>query len=289
MTALALLAALALTTSCAPADPVNAVPDSPAWPVGDGGWRTDPAWWDGLAEKCVYDATRSIYGVAREYRATAYTNKQQMDPRTTTKADGGEGVECFKHHWSERVPTENYDYDFSTATFSRTSDLAPFKLTAATQEDCGASFKTMWRDGASLRFLESVYFPGGGVSEGHIRKGSDEVLLEDALTLVLRDYPFDAPRTIALRLVPSQRDTHRVPFEPVRREVRYGAREALELPVGTVDAHRLELVDGDRVQARYWFAADGSAPWLHALVRYEGPGGVTFRLRSIERTAYWRR
>ena len=78
-------------------------------------------------------------------------------------------------------------------------------------------------------------------------------------------------------------------FEPVACEVRYGARETLTLPVGKTDAHRLELVQGDSVVARYWMAADGNAPWLHALVRYEGPKGRTYRLRSLERTAYWRR
>ncbi len=293
MNFLLLLASAALLSPGAPA-PSPALPAAQGWPLPteSEGWRTDPVWWDGLAEKCVYDATRSIYGQAREYRATAYTNKQQMDARTTTKSSSDTGVECFKHHWSERVPTERYDYDFSTATFTRTGDLKPFKLTAATQEDCGASFKSAWRDGRKLHWVESVYFPDAGFEEGEL-DAADDLHFTDALTLLLRDYPFETAGgevpAIQLALVPSQRDTHSVPFAPVKHEVRYGGRETLELPVGTVDAHRLELASGSGVVARYWFAADGGAPWLHALVRYEGPGGVTFRLRSIERTAYWRR
>jgi hypothetical protein len=267
------------------------------WRLPDEGWRTDRVWYDGQAEKCVYEATRTIYGVERRYLATAYTNKQHMDPGTTTKSanpGGRGGVEVFKHHWSERVPTENYDYDFSTASFVRTDDLGPFKLTASTQEDCGASFKQVWRAGRRLAWLESVYFPGAGLREGRI--GRLDVCFEDALPLVLRDYPFDGDEEGAegkgggrrrLRVVPSQKSTHSVPFEPVTMELVPRGPETLELPVGSVDAFRLDLVaeGGERPRASFWFARDG----LHPLVRYEGPEGVTYRLRSVERTAYWER
>ncbi len=255
------------------------------------GWRTDPVWYDGLAEKCVYEATRTIYGVERRYVATAYTNKQHMDARTTTKsADpaGKGGIEVFKHHWSERVPTENYDYDFSTASFVRTDDLGPFKLTVATQEDCGASFKQVWRAGRRLAWLESVYFPGAGLREGSIARL--DVCFEDALPLILRDFPFESGERVGpqrLRVVPSQKSTGSVPFEPTTMEVVARGRETLELPVGSREAFRLDLMagDGERPRASFWFATDG----LHPLVRYEGPQGVTYRLRSIERTAYWER
>src|SRR5262245_53173035 len=91
----------------------NGVP----WPLRSGTWRTDEVWYDGLAEKCVYEATRSIYGAERRYVATAYTNKEQVDEASTVKLAEGTGLLCFKHHWSERVPTENYDYDFSTSSY----------------------------------------------------------------------------------------------------------------------------------------------------------------------------
>lgn len=280
---LALLAA----ASCA-APPPAGVP----WPLAPSGWRTDPAWHDGRAEVCTYEATRTIYGLERRFVATAYTNKQRMDERTTTKAEGdAAGVEVFKHHWSERVPTERYDYDLSTATFTRTADLAPYKLTAATQEDCGASFKLLWREGERLAWLESVYLPGAGLREGAL--DARGVACEDALTLVLRDFPFEgatAGTSFPLALVPSQRSTRSVPFAPRAARVRYGGREPLALPAGALDAHRLVLEDAaGAALATYWFAADGTAPWLHALVRYEGPDGLSYRLRSLAREAYWER
>jgi len=258
------------------------------WTPRADGWRTDAAWYDGRAERCVYEATRTIYGEPRTYLATAYTNKQRMDPRTTVKATG-DGVEVFKHHWSERVPTENYDYDFSTAVFLRTSDLSPFKLTAATQDDCGASFKQISNEDGRVRYLESVYFPGAGVREGTLDGASHWA---DALPLVLRDFPFDegVGTALTIDLLPSQKSARSVPFEAEACRVTLAGHESVSLPVGDVEAHRLELRAPDgMLRATYWFAAEAEAPWLHALVRYRDAAGDGYRLRSIERTAYWER
>jgi hypothetical protein len=253
-----------------------------------GTWRDDPIWHDGLAEKCVYQATRTIYGKERTYLARAYTDKERADASSTVKTDGADGVEVFKHHWSEIVPTENYDYRFSTMSYSRTDDLSPFKLTVSTQEDCGASFKEIWRDKEHLRWLDSVYFPGSGRREGDLERHQNTVLF-DALTLTLRDFPFDAPADLALRVIPSQKDTHQTSFDPVDRTVRYAGKSTQDLPIGRIDAHELDLVTPEgKVEARFWFAAEASPLKLHVLVRYEGVMGVKYRLQSIERTAYWK-
>ncbi len=256
------------------------------WTVRDGTWRTDPVWYDGQAERAVYDATRVIYGRDRIYTATAYTDKERVDPATTVKSAGEAGLEVFKHHWSERAPTESYDYDFSTSTYTLCGDLSPYKLTAATQEDCGASFKEVWRTpGGGFAWLESVYLPGTGRRSGELAAGAH---FADALTLFLRDYPFDAPAPMRLALIPSQRDNRRRPFEPQAFTVDYAGRETLALPLGSVDAHHLSVRAGDGSEAyELWFAADGSAPWLHALLRYRDGAGTRFELRSLERTAYW--
>ena len=270
------------------------------WELRASGWRTDPVWYDGRAEKAVYAASRTIYGVDRGYEATVYTNKQLMDEDTSTKAGGGReqaGVEVFKQHLCERAPTENYDYDFSTCTFTVSASLAPFKLTAATQEDCGASFKQLWREPDApgrMRWFESVYFPDAGVREGSLSLAGRRALhFADALPLVLRDYPFDRPpEELTLDLVPSQASTRRRPFEPAPHRVRYVGRETLSLELGEVDAHRLsvEPLDGGDAEAatELWFAAEGGVPWLHVLLQLEGEG-LRYRLRSFERSAYWER
>ncbi|MBL8863292.1 MAG: hypothetical protein JNK02_14950 [Planctomycetes bacterium] len=252
-----------------------------------GTWRTDPAWYDGRAEVCVYEATRTIYGVERRYEARAYTNKELLDERRGVKAEGQQGLEVFKHHWSERVPTEKYDYDFSTMSYARTSDLSPWKLTAATQDDCGASFKEVWRVGSGYAFWESVYFPGAGRRSGELERG---FVFFDALPLTLRDYDFEAKRDLVLAVLPSQKDVRAVSFVPERRTVRFAGTAELDLPIGKLRAHELVLLRPDgSTEARYWFDADGSAPALHVLVRHEGPGGVGYRLARRERSAYWER
>jgi hypothetical protein len=263
------------------------------WEIVAPSWRTDPVWHDGRAEKCVYEATRTIYGLERRYLATAYTNKERVDPLTTVKTEDGGGLEVFKHHWSELVPTESYDYDFSTSSYVSSADLSAFKLTAATQEDCGASFKQVWRDGGALVYWESVYFPGAGTKQGRIEPSA--VVFEDALALVLRDMPFSsvqAPDIFVgheLLVLPSQKDTRSVSYEPLLLSAVAAPAQLLSLPIGEVRAHTVTLDREGEVRARYWFAADGSAPWLHALVQYEGPDGVRYRLKSLERTAYWKR
>jgi hypothetical protein len=252
-----------------------------------GGWREDPAWYDGRAEVCTYEAVRTIYGVERRYEARAYTNTERLDERRGVKAEGDEGLLVFKHHWSERVPTEKYDYDFSTMVYARASDLAPWKLTAATQEDCGASFKECWRENGTFRWWESVYFPGSGRRTGELDR---EVVFFDALSLCLRDYDFAARRDVPLLVVPSQKSTRPASWEPERRTVRFAGTAELDLPVGRVRAHELVLVRPDgSVEARFGFDADGTAPALHALVSYAGPDGTTFRLARRERDAYWKR
>ncbi len=282
----------ALTALVAALLPLGGEERGVPWELREGGWRTDPVWYDGQAEKCVYEATRTLYGRERRYLATAYTDKERVDERSAVKSEGAGGTLMFKHHWSERVPTENYDYDFSTSVYVVVDDLSCFKLTAATQEDCGASFKQVWRRDGQLCYWESVYFPDAGTREGLV--GERHVVFEDALALVLRDLPFssasgDVVLGYELRLLPSQKDTHRVPYEPDLVSVVTGPTETLSLPCGEVRAHRVTVDREGEVLARYWFAADGSAPWLHALVQYEDPHGVSYRLKSIERTAYWQR
>jgi hypothetical protein len=256
--------------------------------AGGDGWRTDRVWYDGLAEKCTYKATRTIYGKERVYTAIAYTNKENVDASTTCKSATNEGVEVFKHHWSEIIPTEKYDYRFSTMSYTRVADMRAWKLTVGTQEDCGASFKEIWRAGEKLAWFESTYFPDGGRREGTIPE-SDAVFF-DALTLALRDFDFVGKKDVMLAVVPTQKDTHSVPFGVLKRRAHFVETSEIELPIGKMKAHEVVLVDDKGVvDSHYWFAADGKAPLLHALVRYEGPSGVSYLLQSHERTAYWKR
>jgi len=256
-----------------------------------GDWRTDPVWYDGQAEVAVYDCEREIYGAARAYRATVYTNKENVDLRTSCKSVDDKGLEVFKQHWRERIPTPNYDYDFSTMSYTVAADLAPYKLSMSSQEDCGASLKEIVRD-EDERFVWSTsnYLPGSGPKCGRFA-ATRRLAFEDALPLVLRGYDFEHPAERRLALVPFQRFNGATPIEPEPARVRYLGRQELELPIGKLEAHGLGLYDAQgQPIASYWFHADGAAPWLHALVQWERPEQkIRCRLASLSRKAYWKR
>jgi len=263
---------------------------APARPAGPS-WRTDPAWRQGKAEWALYDAVRTIYGKDRLYEATIFTNTQHQDPRTTTKAadwraDGT--IEVFKHNVSEMIPTENYTYRFLTTAFVRADDLSLFKLAASSQEDCGTTYRQfVCADDVDAQCFS--YFPDEGASTDRY-PSPHELAFHDALTLTLRDYPFDAAEKpgIELQLVPDQTHNHATPLRPAPATVRYVARETIGVPYGEIDTHHLRVEHaemGGATHSDYWFAAD--AALRHILVRYEGPYGVQYRLARLEWWAYW--
>jgi len=284
----------------------TATADSPGFePALDASWRTDPIWYDGKAEYAVYDAVRPIYGKDRHYEAVLITNKQQMNPTTTTKSADWRApgqVEVFKHNLREVIPTENYVYKYLTTAFVRANDLTPFKLTMSSQEDCGATFKHFVADGKRVKADTFVYFPDGGpthfeyTQEKHFR-------FHDDLSLTLRGYPFeDASKgdAMALSVVPDQTNTHATSIKPIPLAVVFEGMETLELPIGTVEAYRLRVgstggaendstMKGLDQRSTYWFAADGGSDWLHILVKYDGAYGVKYELKSKKRWAYWKR
>lgn len=260
-------------------------------------WRTDPAWYEGKAEWALYDATRIIYGEPRTYEATIFTNKQHMDPATTTKASDWQrpgNVEVFKHNLSEMIPTENYTYRFLTTAFIRTDNLGLFKLIASTQEDCGATYKdfTTTNDGR-VQAVQFSYFPDEGRSTTTYAMG-DRFAAHDALSLTLRDFPFSTAKegdTRTIELLADQTDTHATPLKPARATVRYAGPETLNLPIGEVRAHHLIVTHdeiGGMTESHYWFA-DDAENMRRIMVRYEGPWGVEYRLKQLDWWAYWDR
>ncbi|MEQ9454948.1 MAG: hypothetical protein RLN76_10205 [Phycisphaeraceae bacterium] len=261
------------------------------------GWNADPIWYDGLCEIATYKATRVIYGQPRDYTARVFTNKEQYSPKTTTKVSGASGIEVFKHHRRDGVPTENYTYYFSTMAYLDAGSLGPVKLEMASQEDCGATFKSLVVEGGRMRYLQSSYFPGEGIREGDERIDRGVTVFFDGLTLSLRSFPFGSGKVLTLEVVPPQIDTHLTQVTPVRATVRDTGKEVVSLPIGDIEAHHL-VVELDRAiggskRFDYWFAAEGAyvegEAGLHLLVKHAGPWGQTLELEGIERRAYWLR
>ncbi|MEM6393098.1 MAG: hypothetical protein AAF797_10030 [Planctomycetota bacterium] len=258
----------------------------------DDTWARDAVWNDGQVEDARYAAVRSIYGEPRQFTARIFTNAEDYAPATTTKSDawgvsngGVMPVRVFKHHAREDVPTENYTYHFSTMAYVGIDGRKPVKVEMGSNEDCGASFKSAVVDGSGLRWLQSSYFPGQGVQGGHMELSAESpVVFHDALTLVLRGYPFEVPAELALQVVPEATTTRWSPVQPMDATVRLAGKTAMELPIGTVDAYELVVAYADGREERYWFHADAAKQ--HVLVAAD-----TFtqrlRLESVRRWAYW--
>ena len=258
-------------------------------------WSTDSAWHQGKAEWALYQARRTIYGKSREYEATIFTNKQLMDPKTTTKAvDSNEpgNVEVFKHNVSEIIPTERYDYRFLTTAFIRTNSLATFKIVVSTQEDCGTTYKQFLMTEPSQANWQSMsYFPNEGNKQQELQLPGD-VRFHDALTLTLRDFPFDDPALAnrKLSLISDQTDTHETPADSTKATIEYIGRKTITVPYGQVETHHLKVSHdptGGTGESHYWFAADENN-MRHVLVQYQGPWGVEYKLKRLDWWAYWR-
>lgn len=254
-------------------------------------WEDDPVWYDGKAEVATYDATRTIYGKLRQYTAKIYTNKEVADAEPTfTKSADNEGREVFKHHIAEDIPTEMYDYHFSTMVYVGTDDFKSLKLDMGSIEDCGATFKQYVNHKGTLRWTQASYFPDEGLKTGEYEPPT-AFAYEDALGVVLRGYPFHSPTAPFDWMVLSDQTSNKLSSsDPHPMQVSYVGRETLALPAGQVEAHHLRVATTSGAVlflSNYWFAADPKLQ--HVLVQYEGPNGQTYKLRSVERDAYWER
>ena len=256
-------------------------------------WRNDPVWDDGQAEVAIYDATRIIYGQSRRYTARLYTNKELASRDTKTKSDTGRGRPVFKHHLREDIDSENYAYHYSTMCYVGTADLKSLKIDIGSQEDCGTTFKQFINHAGTLKWHQFSYFPREGHSSGTYPPPAN-LAYQDALSLILRGYPFDKPiDPLHLALVPDQTSNRLTATEPIIVTVSYHGRNTLELPIGHVEAHHVQVhgqnqEDSTTLKHNYWFAVDGNVPWLHVMVRYAGPGELTLKLRQHKRWKYWK-
>lgn len=264
----------------------QAAADTPLLDAVTRDWRNDAAWYDGKAEMAVYEASRTIYGEKRAFTAKIYTNKEVADPNTKTKSADNKGRMVFKHHSRDDIGTENYTYHYSTMAYVGVDDLKSLKIDMGSQEDCGATFKQIVNHAGELNWSQFSYFPNEGHREGRY-KPSSSLVYHDALSLVLRGYPFDKPHAMTMDLLPDQTTTKWSSTDPVKATVEFVASETLELPIGKTAAFHLTVTPEGGEAEHYWFAADGSAPMLHVMVQYTGPNGQSYRLKEQRRWAYW--
>ena len=138
--------------------------------------------------------------------------------------------------------------------------------------------------------MSAATITAGPCSIGVSRPVTTRLRARSALTLRLRDYPFDGePKPeLMLKLVEEQTSTKPSSTRPEEATVRYVGRERITVPYGSVDVHHLVVEHrpvGGTTTSNYWFAADPEM--RRVLVQYEGPYGVTYALKRLEWWAYW--
>lgn len=274
----------------APSTAGRAVPAPEAFKSFTTAWRKDPVWYDGQAEIAMYEATRTIYGKERKHVAKFMTNKERYSTATLTKSAGNDGPEVFKHHVREDIPTEKYNYHFSTMTYTHVDDLSSLKLDMGSQEDCGASMKLFIQGEGHVKAWQYSYFPDMGIQQKQYDSPAS-FALANGLTLILRGYPFETPLApTKIDLVPDQRGTKLTELSAKPATLTFIGKETLQLPAGPTEAYHLRVSFDDPKKPDtmdFWFHAQAEAPHLNILVQYTGPDGITYKLKSQVRDAYW--
>jgi hypothetical protein len=239
-----------------------------------------PVWDDGLSEMSYYAATDTIYGEPRDYVRVHLLNRQWMSEVSGVKSMSGasDAVPVFKLNIAEEIPTENYNYRYLTTVFLTRPDLNPFKVAMSSQEWCGTTFKhARWTD-AGLTIQSFSYFGGEGDKSWSL---PGEAVPFEGLFVLARAAvagDFEGELTVLAPL----RGTHesRPQPAPMRLAVGDDARK-LRTPAGRFEVRRVEARGAGRDA---WFDIETSAPFR--LVAFSA-GGVTGKLRHVERRAYW--
>jgi hypothetical protein len=275
------LIALACVTVCSMSLVSAVAQDQPAAVPPAHTWATSPTWYDGQVEKATYSATRTIYGKPRAFEAIFFTNKEQHDQKTNTKAVGSDDqVEVWKHNQIEVVPTPNYDYKFEATTHLRVKDLLLTRLDVSSQEFCGTSFKQyavkLDRQGKPMwSYFGFSYMPESGRVEGTVEGRREPVVAFNSLPIWLRSFDFAGKGEVSFALLPDQKSHRATPWEPVPASVKFTGE--------TEQAYQLQLTVNGGVYGTYEFAKDR----LHVMLSYTGNDGLSYQLKSVERTNYW--
>ncbi len=208
------------------------------------GWKSDPVWHDGLVEKAVYSANRTVYGKPRAYTAIFFTNKEQHDALTLTKADKSkETIEVWKHNQVEDIPTPNYTYHYVTTSHLSVDRLELTRMDCSSQEFCGTSFKQYLakpKKSASgwvfdnWDYCSFSYMPEAGRRAATVTKTDRPVVAENSLPIYLREFDFAGKGEAAIAMLPSQKSNRATAAEPIAATLRYGGEEN--------GAHKVELV-----------------------------------------------
>ncbi|MCE9592148.1 MAG: DUF3108 domain-containing protein [Planctomycetes bacterium] len=245
-------------------------------------WRDDPAWNGGAAEVAEYDATRDVDGKTRHCTALIVTNKEMADPVTRTRSVNGRGREAFRQQMNMGDAADGYFE--ATMAYVGTADLKSLLLRVIRADSSGVAFKQFVNHKGTFEWQQFSPLPGQGQKSETVATPPGLVFRE-TLMLVLRGYPFDAPRPIDVRLMPAVQTPGWTPVTPEPYRIEYVGRETLQVSGKDVAAYHLRVfsvspTSEPETPMEYWFDADPTT--RHVPVQYRGPFGRIYRLRSVK-------
>lgn len=250
----------------------------------DGAWRHSSLWDDGNAEYCAYQVDWARYGTSYPGRALLILVKEPWAPELDVKADRPrpDGFDVLKLNHVRDVPTGIYSYHQMASVYLRRDDGAIEKVASTSSEACGIT-TALWRDG---RLDVHSYFDG--VADRSLEV-ADDVLPEDGLPALLRDYLVGGPATI--RVLPTLLDGRLADLSPVVYRLSRRPAGMVEVPGGRFRAIELRLEpEGDTDQGS---GARGGRTYVfeaappHRLLELRDDGGTHYRLAKCGRIPYW--
>lgn len=250
----------------APGDEISATP-SAASARPDAEWRRDAVWDDGLAEFAVYDLTWPRYGRERQGSALLVLAKEPWNATAEVKADDASRADFdvikLNHVLSAR--TGIYRYEQMASVFLRRNDGGLQKITAASAEACGLTTARMTK--GKLR-VES-YFESEG---DRAMAWPERAWPEDGLPALLRDFVTGE--------MPS-----RLKIFPSLLHGRHPSLRAEDWKLNRESSAKSVTLTLAKGSARSVLTFAAARP--HHLVSWDKSDGTRYRLRKVERLAYW--
>lgn len=249
-------------------------------------WATDPVWDDGQAEVATYAARRMQYGKLREFDAVFITVKEDFNRKYYVKAnppyEGKSLLPVLKLNIAQTYQTENYPYHFLTSVFVLRADATTLvKLTSASQEWCGNTFKEIRNWGETPELAFHSYWDGQG--DGYYPLGLQlGGLLEDQLPLSLRALRFTPGLRFRTRVYPSTINNQAIPGRWQEAEFSVAGEENLATPAGVIPSWKVVMKTATG-ETLFWY--EKAAP--NIMVKLAAPDAREFLLKSRERRQYW--
>ncbi|MDH3197175.1 MAG: hypothetical protein OEO21_02950 [Candidatus Krumholzibacteria bacterium] len=250
-------------------------------------------WHDGKAELSGYALEVSRYGQTRKGTAVMIyvtepfsdAKRVKVDDHTRNPADV---VDVLKLNLVRDFQTGIYDYNTLVSVFSRTSDLAPLKVSFSSAEWCGHVYSEMRFDRRRVSGTYHSYFEGeSGQIALDAPKGG---VSEDNLFILVRGLRGEFLAPGASRTVPYlpgvfySRLSHQPPRWTQATITRAAEAQTVAVPAGTFATMLYDVRGGDGRTGQFWV----EEAWPHRIVKWSLPPDLSGELLGTKRLAYWK-